>query len=310
MRPPTRDGFLGFTEVTLVLVTPAYKLRPAPPTQVSTTMDPDGLPTLSYGTIDADYARRLASVTPEEDGPIWMIDLMYYRDQAIYADGRGTELTGQEADDRYTPFGPFRTVGAELVFLSDVEAQFLGVDPEWDRIAVVRYPTRRSFLEMQELPEYLDLPGHKDAGIGSMILIAGRPVELPELPSDTPALNEVPHPSTPTDGPVVILHVLRYHEGQISEDMDLYAGEAARIALPHGVRICAWFDVEGTIVGDGRSWDQVRFNVFPSKEAFLAVALDPERLAAQAVLREPAIADTYTLMLRPMINRLAESVGS
>ena len=33
--------------------------------------------------------------------------------------------------------------------------------------------------------------------------------------------------------------------------------------------------VDGTIIGDGRRWDQVRFNAFPSKEAFMAVALDP-----------------------------------
>ena len=273
-------------------------------------MDPDALPTLSYGTIDADYARRLASVIPEEDGPIWMINLMRYRDHAVYADGRATDLTGRQADERYAPIGPFRTVGAELVFLSDVEAQFVGEDHEWDRIAVVRYPTRRSFLEMQELPEYLELHEHKDAGMASTFVIAGRPVDLPELPSDSPALDEVPHPSKPADGPVVILHVLKYHEGRVSADMDPYSGEAARIALPHGVRICAWLDVEGTIVGDGRSWDQVRFNVFPSEEAFLAVALDPDRLAAQADHREPIIADSYTMMLRPIINRLAESIST
>lgn len=271
-------------------------------------MDPDLLPTLSYGTIDVDYARRLASVEPEDDGPIWMVNLMHYRDRAVYADGRESELTGQEADDLYAPFGPLRSIGAELVFLSDVEAHYLGEDQEWDRIAVVRYPTRRSFLEMQKMPEYLALHEHKDAGMASTFVIAGLPVDLPELPSDAPAPDDVPHPSTPADGPVMILHVLKYHEGQESGDMDIYTGEAARIALQHGVRIGAWLDVEGTIVGDGRGWDQIRFNVFPSKEAFVAVALDPERLAAQADHREPAIADTYTLMLRPMINRLAESV--
>jgi len=273
-------------------------------------MDPNHLPTLSYGTVDPDFARRLATVATEDDGPIWMVNLMRYRDRAVYADGRLTELTGREADDRYAPFGPFRKVGAELVFLSDVETQFLGEDQEWDRIAVVRYPTRRSFLDMQELTEYLELHEHKDAGMAATFVIAGRPVQLPALPSDAPALAKVPHPSTPADGPVVILHVLSYHEGRVSEDMDLYTGEAARIALPHGGRIDAWLDVEGTIVGDGRSWDQVRFNVFPSKAAFLAVALDPRRLAAQADHREPAIADAYTVMLRPVINRLADSIGS
>ena len=273
-------------------------------------MDSDDLPAISYGTIDRDFAEQLASVAPEDDGPVWMVNLMRYRGRAIYADGRDSDLTGREADDRYAPFGPFRTVGAELVFLSDVEVQLVGDDQEWDRIAVVRYPSRHSFLEMQELPEYVELHEHKDAGMASTFVIAGRPVSLPELPHDAPKLDEVPHPSTPEDGPVVILHVLKYHDGRTSEDMELYTGEAARIALPHGARIAAWLDVEGTIVGDGRGWDQIRFHVFPSEAAFYAVALDPDRLAAQADHREPAIADTYTLMLRPVIDRLADSIGA
>ena len=86
-----------------------------------TTVDPTSLPDISYGTIDPDYARHLASIAPDDDGPIWMVNLMRYRDHAVYADGRETDLSGREADDRYAPFGPFRTVGAELVFLADVE---------------------------------------------------------------------------------------------------------------------------------------------------------------------------------------------
>ena len=74
------------------------------------------------------------------------------------------------------------------------------------------------------------------------------------------------------------------------------------------MRVAGWFAVEGTIVGDGRSWDQVRFNEFPSKAAFMAVVTDPERLEAQRRHREPAIADTYTMIVRPTINRIAESV--
>ena len=86
-----------------------------------------------------------------------------------------------------------------------------------------------------------------------------------------------------------------------------YQNDAANVAGPHGVRISGWFGVEGTIIGDGRPWDQVRFNAFPSKAAFMAVATDPGRLAAQREHRETAIADTYTMILRPTIDRLAES---
>jgi uncharacterized protein (DUF1330 family) len=271
-------------------------------------MDPDSLPTISYGTIDEEYAARLSATTPDDDGPVWMVNLMRYRERAVYADGRATDLTGRQADDRYAPFGPFRTVGAELVFLSDVEVQLVGEDQEWDRIAVVRYPTRRSFLEMQELPEYVALHEHKEAGMASTFVICCRPADWPEVPAGAPPLDSVPHPSTPEDGPVVLLHVLRYHEGRRSDDMELYQEAAGSVALPHGVRIGAWLEVEGTIVGDGRTWDEVRFNVFPSRAAFEAVAFDPGRIAAQADRREPAIADTYTLMLRPLIDRLADSI--
>ncbi len=271
-------------------------------------MDIDALPDLSYGTIDRDYVARLEALAPEDDGPVWMVNLMRYRERALYADGRPDEITGREADDRYAPFGPFRTVGAELVLLSDVESQLVGDDQEWDRIAVVRYPTRRAFLDMQELPEYADLHVHKDAGMASTFVICCRPAPWPDVPADAPPLDAVPHPSTPGDGPVVLLHVLRYHDGRRSEDMDVYQATAGRVALPQGVRIGAWLDVEGTVVGDGREWDEVRFHVFPSRAAFEAVAFDPVRTAAQADHREPAIADTYTLLLRPMIDRLTESI--
>jgi len=85
----------------------------------------------------------------------------------------------------------------------------------------------------------------------------------------------------------------------------LVAGE---VASPHGVRIHGWFTAEGTIIGDGRTWDQVRFNAFPSRAAFRAVATDPDRLVAQADHREPALADTYAMIVAPGLDALATSV--
>lgn len=73
--------------------------------------------------------------------------------------------------------------------------------------------------------------------------------------------------------------------------------------------IDGWFGAEGTIVGDGRRWDQVRFDALPSAAAFMAVVTDPARLEAQQNHCEEAITDTCTMMVRPMFNRLAESVA-
>ncbi|MBT5849641.1 MAG: hypothetical protein HOH36_04305, partial [Acidimicrobiaceae bacterium] len=55
-----------------------------------------------YGTINSDYiASWFQRAAP--GGPMWALNLMKYREQADYADGRETALSGVEADDLYAP---------------------------------------------------------------------------------------------------------------------------------------------------------------------------------------------------------------
>ena len=111
-----------------------------------------------------------------------------------------------------------------------------------------------------------------------------------------------------------MVHVIRFHEEQgateTPEDMEAYQQAAGSVAGPQGVRVDGWFSAEGTIIGDGRSWHQVRFNTFPSRAAFLAVMTNPARLESQAAHRETAIADTYALGARARINDIATSMGA
>ena len=96
---------------------------------------------------------------------------------------------------------------------------------------------------------------------------------------------DVPHPPTDEDGPVMVIHVLKYRDAADAaitpEQMEADTRTAAVTAGAHGGRVAGWFAAEGTILGDGRTWDQVRFNAFPSKAAFMAVVFDPARLEAQ-----------------------------
>ena len=267
-------------------------------------------PTVRYGTIDPTYATRLATTPPSDDGPVWMINLMKYRETADYTDGRESTVSGRHADDLYAPLESLAAVGAEVVLIADVETQLLGDEPKWDRVGVVKYPTRRAFIEMQSRPDFIDKHVHKDAGMKQTIVIGAQPLASPPLPAGAPDWADVPHPSTPEDQPIVVVHVLRFREGGAPAEMASYQDAAGAVAVPHGVRIPGWFEAEGTIIGDGRQWDQVRFNAFPSKAAFIAVATDPKRLEAQKEHRETAVADTYTMILRPSIDRLAESIES
>ncbi len=255
---------------------------------------------MSYGTVDPAYAQRLATIPSEDDGPVWMVNLMDYRNRAVYPDGTDHGLSGREADDIYAPFAVLAEIGAQIVFVGEVTEQLLGPAPRWDRVAIVRYPTRRSFIEMQARPDFLDRHVHKEAGMASTIIMGGSPLPIFEVPGST-EWADVPHPPTPDDGPVVVIHVIRWADGG-REVMTGYEMAAAQKAAPHGVQVAGWFDVEGTVVGDGRAWDQVRLNAFPSRRAFEAVLTDPDRLAAQHAYREPAMADTYALILRPVFD--------
>lgn len=267
-----------------------------------------------YGTVNREYGMRLATTPPEEDGPVWMVNLMKYREMADYADGRDGAISGQEADDLYSPLESLQAIGAEVAFFGDVDQQLLGDGTVWDRIGVVKYPTRKSFVDMQSRPEFQESHKHKDAGMEKTFVIGCQPMEGLEPPSDFQPVDwaDVPHPPTDEDGPVIVLHVLRFEDAaaadQTPADMEAYQSAAAIVASKHGAKISGWFAVEGTIIGDGRSWHQVRFNLFPSKAAFMAVVADPARLEAQKAHREAAIADTYTMIVRPTINGLEESV--
>lgn len=267
-----------------------------------------------YGTIDTEYGGRLASTPPDEDGPVWMVNLMKYREVAEYTDGRESAISGREADDEYSPVEILESLGAEVVFFGDVDQQLLGDDVVWDRIAVVKYPTRRSFVEMQSRRDFQARHAHKEAGMACTIVMGCQPMASLVPPPGVESVDwaDVQHPPTEDDGPVMVLHVLRYHDAEAADrtppEMEAYTSAAAKVAGRHGGSVAAWFSVEGTIIGDGRQWDQARFNVFPSKRAFMAVVFDPERLEAQHDHRETAIADTYTMIIRPSIDRLTASL--
>ena len=96
----------------------------------------------AFGTPGRDYFRRIIGLAPEDDGPVWMVNFMHYRAEAVYEDGsRG--LTGRQADDLYMPTAVLQAIGAEVPFYGDVVMQLDPNPPRWDRIGVVRYPTRQ-----------------------------------------------------------------------------------------------------------------------------------------------------------------------
>lgn len=198
-----------------------------------------------YGHVDLEYASRLADWPGEDDG-VYMLNLMAYRDEADYGPGGERGISGREADDRYAPVEVLRELGASVCLFAEV----VDATERWDRVAVVRYPTRRSFIDMQARSDFQALHVHKEAGMERTIILGTRPTG--RFPS--------------AEAEAMLLEV--------------WSGAGPDVAADGSE-----FEVEGTIVGDGRPWTRVRYS--PANGSALPAADDGRQ----------------ALLLRPLVNR-------
>lgn len=119
-------------------------------------------------------AALLADDRPE---PIVMLNLLKFRAQAAYADGRATQLSGQEAYQLYAnrmiPYVESR--GGKVLFTGDVRALVVGqVGEGWDACALVQYPSARDFVEIAMAPAVQEFAVDREAGLeGQLLLMIG-----------------------------------------------------------------------------------------------------------------------------------------
>lgn len=111
---------------------------------------------------------------PGPDGPIFMINLLKFKDKAAYEDGRETDLTGREA---YMIYG--RAVaqllpkfGGVAIFAADVTFLSLGqVGELWDEVAIGVYPKRGDMVRMSMSEEWREIAVHRTAGLDGQLNI-------------------------------------------------------------------------------------------------------------------------------------------
>ena len=109
-----------------------------------------------------------------EIGPISMVNLLKFKDKALYEDGRDTDLTGEEAYRLYAAevINLVEKYGGEFLFAGKVNRLMLGeVEEMWDSIAIAKYPSRKAMFEMTMYPEYQKIHVHRDAGLKGQLNI-------------------------------------------------------------------------------------------------------------------------------------------
>lgn len=133
-----------------------------------------------YGTPNWEMLGRWLELPASDDGPFFALNLMKYRERADYGDGDGPDISGREADDAYTPVGPLAAIGAVIAFAGDVVEQESG-RPRWDRVGIVRYPSRAAFFEMQRRDDFKAKHVHKEAGMEFTIVMSCLPESAGEF---------------------------------------------------------------------------------------------------------------------------------
>ncbi|MFK7899089.1 MAG: DUF1330 domain-containing protein [Myxococcota bacterium] len=106
--------------------------------------------------------------------PIYMVNLLKFKEKAEYEDGRETDLTGQQAYGIYAGevTGHLAKVDGKPVMGGEVTGLRLGiVEDLWDVVAIAMYPNRKAMLQMITDPEYQKSAVHRAAGLEGQLNI-------------------------------------------------------------------------------------------------------------------------------------------
>jgi uncharacterized protein (DUF1330 family) len=120
----------------------------------------------------------------DPDAPIVMINLLRYRDRAVYPDGAGADgagaepCSGREAYQRYGAEAARHVAeaGGRILWMGAVGSTVIGpADEAWDDAVLVEYPSRKAFLAMVSKPEYQASAVHRSAALEDSRLICTEP---------------------------------------------------------------------------------------------------------------------------------------
>jgi uncharacterized protein (DUF1330 family) len=125
--------------------------------------------------IDPDPQDIASFVGADWEGPVTMVNLLQFADQADYGDADEPARSGLEAYALYAELaGPFVAgVGAELLYHGAVHHMLIGEDTEaWDDVLIVRYPSRQAFVDMISSADYHKITHHRTAALSRAALLA------------------------------------------------------------------------------------------------------------------------------------------
>ncbi len=106
--------------------------------------------------------------------PIAMLNLLKFREKAVYEDGRDCDLSGEQAYKLYAD--AFREImeprGVRILYAGETRGVLIGAgDDLWDEVAIIQYPSTQVMLDMLRDETYQEAQQHRAAGLEGQLLI-------------------------------------------------------------------------------------------------------------------------------------------
>ena len=106
--------------------------------------------------------------------PIAMLNLLKFKEKAVYEDGRPSAMSGEDAYRLYAD--AFHEImepkGVRVLYSGEVKGLLIGQgDDLWDAVALIEYPSTEIMLNMLRDEDYQRAQQHRAAGLEGQLLI-------------------------------------------------------------------------------------------------------------------------------------------
>ena len=214
-----------------------------------------------------------------DDDPIVMVNLLKYAEPG----GR----------DRYARYGAVagREIAARGGHLLYSGTSLAGDD--WDGVALVYYPRRAAWLDMQDSPAYQSAIADRTAGLSARLLYAFTRGDGP-VPVTPPPLRDVERES---EDEVFVVNLLRYRGDAGRASFFRYGEVASRLIQDLGGKVEMSLAADQGMVSDDE-WEHFVLVRYPSFDALRSMLASDEWRAANTAHREPGMAGTIAFPTR------------
>ena len=119
---------------------------------------------------------------PQTGEAVVMVNLLKFKDKASYEPDRPEAKEGLTGAEAYLRYGAGVTevlgrIGAKPLYSGPVASFMIGAG-DWDMVAMVRYPDRKTFIEMGARDDYQAIHYHREAGLSHQDLIETLPLMI------------------------------------------------------------------------------------------------------------------------------------